>query len=265
MKLKVILSLLGVLLSPVVSAELKLAYDPVALLESVKWREDGDSRTASVTLTLADSKGNERQREVAFIERDSGSVRETRLLIKQPMDVKGTAILLKSDADRSAADDDIWLYLPSLKKVKRLSAKNKRGRFVGSEFSYADLEWLRVEDFLYNVMGEESWQGGKLIKLEAIPADDDVIKKTGYSKKVLWVSPLYNLVMKAVYFDDRQRELKTMQVDKVAKHQGYWTAVEQTIENIQTGRSTKMVVNDMNYDVDLKPKLFRQQNLKRAQ
>ena len=241
------------------------AANPNTLMEKVKWREDGVSRTAAVTLLLTDERGNERQREVAFIERDRDNLRETRLLIQKPLDVKGTAILLKSDAKKASTEDDIWLYLPALKKVKRLSAANKSGRFVGSEFSYADLEWLRVEDFTYQFLGEESWQGENLYKIEAFPAADDVVKKTGYSKKLLWVSPRYEMVMKAVYFDERQRELKTMQVDEVSLQQGYWTAMVQTIHNLQSGRTTRMVVNEIEYDTSLPDKLFKQQNLKRAQ
>ncbi|PSU32787.1 outer membrane lipoprotein-sorting protein [Photobacterium lutimaris] len=240
------------------------AADPSTLMENVKWREDGVSRTASVTLLLTDARGNERQREVAFIERDRDNVRETRLLIQQPLDVKGTAILLKSDAEKASSEDDIWLYLPALKKVKRLSATNKRGRFVGSEFSYTDLEWLRVEDFSYQLLGAETWQGDTVYKIEALPASQEVIKKTGYSKKVLWVNPNYDMVVKAVYFDERERELKTMQVDEVSQLQGYWTAVVQTIHNLQSGRTTKMVVNDIEYDTTIPAKHFKQQNLKRA-
>ena len=240
------------------------AADPNALMEKVKWREDGVSRTAAVTLWLTDDRGNERQREVAFIERDRDNIRETRLLIQQPLDVKGTAILLKSDADKVSSEDDIWLYLPALKKVKRLSAANKRGRFVGSEFSYTDLEWLRVEDFSYQLLAEETWQGAPVYKLEALPVAPEVIKKTGYSKKVLWLNPAYDMIVKAVYFDERERELKTMQVDEISKQQGYWTAMVQTIHNLQSGRTTKMVVNEIEYDTAIPTKHFKQQNLKRA-
>ncbi len=239
--------------------------DPIELLNQVKWRDDGHSRIADVTLTLIDDSGAERQRQVTFTERDEGQTRSTRLLIKQPLDVKGTAILLQSDAEKASAEDDIWLYLPALKKVKRLAAQNKRGRFVGSEFTYADLEWLRVEDFNYQVVGTERFKDHDVIVISATPVDESVKEKTGYGQKTLWVCPEYNLIMRAEYFDDRGRKLKTMQVEQVDKKQGYWTPMTQTIVNHQTGKQTIMAINQIDFDIEIPAKQFRKQDLKRAQ
>jgi len=238
--------------------------DPQHLMEAVKWRADGEARRARARLELLEGEQVRQTREVDYLERDKGQERDTLMYINQPRDVAGTSLLLQSSAERSSDDDNIYLYLPALRKSKRLAARNKRGRFVGSEFSYADLEWLRPEEFHYRNLGQDKWQGRSVVHLEATVSDDRVIEKTGYSKKELWVDPDYALVVRALYFDEQGRQLKQMEVEQVSQIQGYWTITRQVVRNLQTGKGTRMLVDEVQYDPPINDRLFTKQQLGRA-
>ncbi len=253
------------LLYPLLAGALALTSpDPQALMEAVKWRADGQARQARVRLDLLDGEQVRQTREVDYLERDGARERDTLMYINQPRDVAGTSLLLQSSAERPSDEDNIYLYLPALRKSKRLAARNKRGRFVGSEFSYADLEWLRPEDFRYRRLGEARWQGRPVVHLEAVASDDRVLEKTGYSKKELWVDPDYALVVRGLYFDEQGRQLKQMEVEEVTDIQGFWTITRQVVHNLQTGKGTRMWVDEVRYDPPVNDRLFTKQQLGRA-
>lgn len=144
-----------------------------------------------------------------------------------PADVKGTKMLTWS---HKTGDDDQWLYLPALKRVKRISSRNKSGAFMGSEFSYEDLGSQEVEEFTYRLLGETDLDGRAVWQLERTP----VSKKSGYSKEIVWMDKEYNNPLKIEYYD-RKGELLKVGLFKDYKAYGkYWRANFLEMENVQT-------------------------------
>lgn len=238
------------------------SIDANTVMEHVKWRNDGDSRLAEVTLKITDSDGDVRERSIDYVEKDDGKRRYTILYVKKPKDVRRTTILLINDSThKNKTESDIWLYIPVLGKSKKLSSQNKSGKFVGSDFQYADLEWIVLEDFTYTLMGEEKVRGRNTYKIKATAADDDVIEKTGYSKKVLWVDPEYNLIVQADFYDKRGFYAKRLDVEDVEDVDGYWTVMRQKIENFIEEEQTEMRLSNVVYNKRIPNNLFRRQKL----
>ena len=108
--------------------------------------------------------------------------RMTRFL--EPADVKGTVSLLVEHSDK---DDDIWIFLPSVKKVRRLISSNKKDSFVGTDFSYGDVIGHKVKEWTHNLLKEEDADGKPCYVIESLPKDSTIKANTGYSKRVTWI------------------------------------------------------------------------------
>lgn len=154
-------------------------------------------------------------------------------IFEWPADVKGTKMLTWS---HKTGDDDQWLYLPALKRVKRISSRNKSGSFMGSEFSYEDLGSQEVEEFTYKFLEETTLDNRKVWKLERIP----VSNKSGYSKEWVWMDQEYNNPLRIEYYDRKQELLKVATFGAYRAYGTYWRADEIEMKNVQTGKSSRI-------------------------
>jgi hypothetical protein len=133
--------------------------------------------------------------------------------------------------------DDQWLYLPALKRVKRITSRNKSGSFMGSEFAYEDLGSQEIEKYSHKFVAEESLNGRKTWKLERVPTD----KKSGYSKLVTWIDQKYMNAVKVDYYDRRGSLLKTATFSNWKKFGKYWRAAKIEMINKQTRKKSLLV------------------------
>lgn len=247
-----------------ISANAATALDGKAIMDKVKWRADGENRRSHLDITLREKDGHERKRQVSFFEKDYDKDRKTYLYVKEPADVRSTAILINSFDETAQADDDIWLYIPALRKIKRLSSRNKQGRFVGSEFIFADMERIQLKDYTYTHLKDEEFNGRKVHKINAMAANDRTLEKTGYSRRLIWVDTERFLVMKEQYFDAQGVLLKELTTENVEQVSGYWIATEQTLVNHQSGRTTLLKISDLAIDKGMPDLLFSKQSLRRG-
>jgi len=258
--MKKILNLILLVSFPsVIFAEVTSAFK---IMENLKWRNDGQSRASEIKLDIVDSNGNTRTRKIEYIELDKGKSRFTILYVDSPRDVRKTTILIKNDSSRkNHTKSDIWLYIPILGKTKKLSSKNKSGSFVGSNFQYSDLEWIILEDFIYTLKGEEKVNGRSCYKVEAKALDKNVIEKTSYSKKILWIDKKYDLIVKEDFFNRDGFLFKQLRVNKIKKIDGIRTIVKQTISNLINSQKSIMSLSNVKYDINPSPSIFRKQSL----
>lgn len=238
--------------------------DAHSIMQKVKWRADGSNRRSQLELTLTEKDGFSRSRHVSFYEKDYGKDRKTLLFVEKPADVRSTAILINSFDEVKNSDDDIWLYLPALRKIKRLSSRNKRGKFVGSEFTFADMERLQLADYSYRYLGTEKIEQRPVHKIEARAASDRTTEKTGYSRRLIWVDSERFIILKDQFFDAQGIKLKELSSSKVENISGYWVATAQSIHNQQTGRQTQIKIHDIVYDQHMPDLLFSKQTLRRG-
>ncbi|MEJ2454232.1 MAG: outer membrane lipoprotein-sorting protein [Candidatus Thiodiazotropha sp.] len=188
---------------------------------------------ASMTMLLRNRHGEESLRNMRNktleMENDGD---KTLVIFDEPLDVKGTALLSFS---HKAGDDDQWLYLPALKRVKRIASRNKSGPFMGSEFAYEDIASQEVEKYTYTYIGEEQFEGKPAFLIERYPVDPN----SGYTRQQVWVDQERFIPLKIVYYDRKNALLKTLVFRGYRQYlDKYWRADQMYMENHQTGKST---------------------------
>jgi len=215
--------------------------------------------TADMHMILRNEQGQESVREVKMksleVETDGD---KSLTVFNKPKDIKGTAFLNYS---HSAGADDQWLYLPSLKRVKRISSRNKSGPFMGSEFSFEDLSSFEIEKYTYNYLGDEFVSGMDSFKVEQFPTDEN----SGYSKRIVWVDKDEYRIIKVEFYDRKKSLLKTLSYNDFKLYlDKFWRANTSTMINHQNGKSTELKWNNYNFKTGLSDSDFSRNSLKRV-
>lgn len=156
------------------------------------------------------------------------------LLMRQPLSVRGTALLSHAHVNR---DDDQWIYLPAVARVKKIASRNKSGPFLGSTFAYEDLLSQDIEKYEYRFLREGEFNGRQHWVIERIPRD----KFSGYAKQEAWYDQERYTVARIVYFDKQGVLLKTLETDDWQYlHQRFWKPHSMVMTNHQTGKTTSL-------------------------
>ena len=181
------------------------------------------------------------------------------IVFNSPKDVKGTATLTYT---HKVGTDDQWLYLPAVKRVKRISSDNKSGPFMGSEFAYEDLSSQEVEKYTYKFVKEDVVNNDKLLVVEQDPVDP----KSGYTRRLGWYNPSKGYRLEKVEFYDRKNALlKTLTYHDYKLYMDkHWRAGKFLMENHQTGKQTTLLFDDYSFKAGLSENDFSQNSLKRA-
>lgn len=196
--------------------------------------------TSDATFTLTNKTGQERVRKTMGVTKlqanGEDNMRMTRFVA--PADIKGTVSLL---IEHSAGEDDMWIYLPALKKVRRLVSGNKKDSFVGTDFSYGDVIGHKVSDWNYKLLREEVADGTACYVIEATPKSDEVRGSSGYGKRVIWVRKDNFFAIKGDMWDESGQPLKTFHLTELqevdaARHK--WQAMRLESKNLQSGHQT---------------------------
>lgn len=192
------------------------------------------------TMTLINDKGQQRVRKTHSVNLLQPNGIDSKLMIRFlfPGDVEGTGYLQVQHYD---GEDDMWIYLPALKKVRRLVANNKKDSFVGSDFSYGDILLPVVDTYKYTLLNSETLDSEDCWVIESAPASEQIKKDYGYAKKTLWIRKSNFMEKKVEYFDAAGRPLKTMlvpEVQEVDPVNHKWWAMKREVKNHQTGHST---------------------------
>jgi outer membrane lipoprotein-sorting protein len=191
----------------------------------------GDT-SAALTMTLFSSRGETtiRRMRARILETENGDKRL--ILFDEPGDVRGTAVLTHTHLDGS---DDQWIYLPAIKRVKRIAATGKTGPFMGSEFAYEDLTAQEVARYSYTHLREEACPGGQCYVIERRPTNGD----SGYLRQAVWIDEAEFRVWRVEYYDRKDELLKVLTFDDYGQYNDrYWRARIMTMENVQTGKRT---------------------------
>ncbi len=218
-----------------------------------------DDFTAGMTMILRNRHGQESQRQIRTRTKEvDGDGDKALLIFDQPRDVKGTAFLNYTHA---TGPDDQWLYLPALKRVKRIASNNKSGPFMGSEFAYEDISSQEVEKYTYKYLRDEALDGADHFVVERYPTD----KKSGYTRQVAWYDQAEYRLQKVEFYDRKGDLLKTLTYHDYQQYlDQYWRAARMEMVNHQTGKSTTLLWRDYEFRVGLTDRDFDQNTLKRV-
>ncbi len=214
---------------------------------------------ATMTMLLRNKHGEESQRHMRNqsleVENDGD---KTLIVFDRPRDVKGTALLSYS---HKTGSDDQWLYLPALKRVKRIASKNKSGPFMGSEFAYEDLSSQEIEKYTYKYIQDDQLDAKAMFLIERDPVDPN----SGYTYQRVWIDQERYIPMKIDFYDRKKSLLKTLVFRDYQQHiDQYWRANEMFMQNHQTGKSTLLTWEEYRFRTGLKDSDFGKNSLKRA-
>ncbi|MEH6625377.1 MAG: outer membrane lipoprotein-sorting protein [Motiliproteus sp.] len=218
----------------------------------------GDMAT-EMTMTLSNKEGQKSVREIRLKSLEQNKDGDKSLTVfDKPRDVKGTAFLSFSHIQDA---DDQWLFLPALKRVKRISSKNKSGPFMGSEFAFEDLTSFEVEKYHYKYLRDETLDGVDCFVVEQYPTD----KNSGYTRRIVWLDKEHYRAQKLDFYDRKNSLLKTLRFEEYNQYLGkYWRAHRSTMNNHQTGKTTVLDYSGYQFKVGLSERDFNKNSLKRA-
>lgn len=230
-----------------------IAADPVMRGERIALEMDRaesgyGSYRAVVVMTLRDRKGRESVRDMRYatleVPRDGD---KSMVIFERPEDVRGVAALTYAHKTRP---DDQWLYLPTLRRVKRIASANQAGPFVGSEFAYEDIGSQEPEKYAYRYLREDAHEGHACDLIERYPVNPD----SGYSRQVVWVERDRKLRWRVDFYDRKGDLLKTETYSGYRLYKNrFWRADEAEMVNHQTGKSTTAVYTKYDFDAVISP------------
>jgi hypothetical protein len=247
----------------IIGTRVALADDPAAraIMEKVDARDDGDNQVSDMQMVLIDKKGKKRIRKIRTFSKDKGEDTLKLMFFEHPADVKNTAFLTY-DYDDAVKDDDQWLYLPALRKTKRITTSDKSGSFMGSDLNYSDMTSPDLEDYdfsFYEKGKEAEVRGKKVWVIWSIPRTKAVIRETGYKKSLLFVRPDIDMVVRAIRWVDQGGYLKYVDVKFLELIDGVWVATETYVtkkKGKKTVHKTILTLNNIKFNQDLEHDWF---------
>jgi len=234
-----------------------LEEDGRVLAQAVYDRPDGKDSSSRASMILTEKGHAPRQRRM-YLYRLEKSGGESLSLIRftDPPDIKNTGLLTKNVPGE---DSDQSLYLPALKRARRISSSRKGGRFVGSDYYYEDLRERAVSLDRHRYLGEQKLGRIMCKVLESIPVDPD---NSAYSKRVSWIHPRTLIPLRVDYYvGGANAPIKRLNVYRIQKIQGYWTVTDTIVHDLETGHQTRLRVDKIVYDRGLSENLFSRQFL----
>jgi hypothetical protein len=220
---------------------------------------------AVVKMSIVSEKGQIRERSITMATKlyDDGKTEKRIYRFQSPADVKGTGVLV-FDYEREA--DDVWVFLPALRKTRRIVSAQRSQSFMGSEFSFGDLNVPALDDYDYKLLGEESYGGEACWKIEVLPKSKAIADSDGYAKKTYWVSKGKLVIRRGVYHDLAGKELKELKCDDVTlldeKNQRY-RPLKMEMVNKQNGRRSSFVSEKIAFNAAANDEYFTPRYLER--
>ena len=221
-------------------------------------REDGDDRKSVVEMILINHRGKKRVREMLSFTKDYGKDSKKLIYFQKPFDVKGTSFL-SWEYDNPGTDDDKWLYMPALRKVRRISGESTNDYFMGSDFTYDDMGDRNVDEDIHTLTGEKVVNGSECWVIESVP----IKKENYYNKKVLFVRKDAKIVIKSEYYDS-QGLIKTFIVNDLKKQDSIWTIFQMEMKNTRENHTTIMNIQNVEYNTGTDDNFFRVATISRG-
>lgn len=233
-------------------------------------RYDGDSSIADVSMVLIDRRNRQRVRELRIFSKDQGADTKSLSLFESPADIRGTTYL-NFDWDDFDRDDDSWLYLPSLQRVKRIASSDTSDSFLGSDFTFADINGFEIDMYDFTFINEsEIVDGQDCWVIEAVPKPefkDRAEDATGYSKMQSWISKESLLQLRGQAWELRGNRIKYFTASEIEQIDGIWTIKRLqavTTRNERQEHASVLQINSIDYNVDVDDSLLTTESMQRS-
>ena len=229
------------------------------IMEKVYTRPKGPDIQSELTMTLINSRGSKRVRTIHQFIKDYGANEKKVMFFVAPADVKNTSFMTWTYGN-TAKTDDMWIYLPALKKVKRISSESKSNYFMGSDFTYDDMGNRLPKDDTQKIIGEEKINGEDCYIVESKPKGLDYF----YSKTISWIVKGEWIGMKKEFYDEDGELLKTLTINSYKKVNGYWVITSMVMDNVQKNHKTTMELKDVKIGQGIRDSYFTERMMKRG-
>jgi outer membrane lipoprotein-sorting protein len=229
-------------------------------------RDDGAQVSRTFVMELISKRGKVRRRVTRIFRRDFGDERRSILFFEDPPSLEGTA-LLTYDYPEVGRNDDQWIYLPALRKSRRIAAADRGRSFLGTDLSFEDIKKetrVGLGDYRWNNLGPGEAGGAECWLLEGIPVDDETARALGYSRVLLYVDAEIWIPRRVDYWNVPGEALKTVALLEIRKVDGIWTAHRIEAHNLRNGHRTHLRFEDVDYGAELSSDLFTERALSRG-
>jgi len=228
------------------------------IIEKVYNRPSGDDQTSDLAMTLINKSGATRVREIKQFTMDLGDLEKSIMFFLSPADVKNTSFM--NWTYDSNQGDDQWIYLPALKKTKRISSDSKSDYFMGSDFTYDDLGDRKLEDDTHKLLREETLNGKECYVVESVSIDEDYM----YSKTVVWINKSNFVGVKKEFYDEDEDLLKILTIKEVEEISGIWVIINSEMKNVQKNHRTSIVLSNIQINSGMSASKFTERMMMRG-
>jgi len=233
------------------------------VVRRVDARDDGQSASRTLVMELVEKDGTQRSRVTRSFRRDFADGRRLALFFEDPPNLKGTALLTFDYADPRRTDDQ-WLYLPELRKSRRIATSERGRAFLGTDLSYEDMKKetkLSPDDYRWTTLGEEVVDGRRCWVVEGAPADAETARDLGYGRVRVRVDAELWIPRFAEYWSPSGDPLKTIHLSEIERIQGIWTPQRIEAVSLVTGHRTALQFRDVEYQQEVPEAVFSESSL----
>ena len=233
------------------------AMDGLDLAQKMYNRDDGSDSYAIVRMLLIDKGGHKRMRKLISATKDFGTLSKSLMKFTAPESIDGTGFLTWENEDK---DDDQFLYLPALRRVRRIVSRQKDSQFVNTDYTYEDMQKRKVEKDHHKILGTERIQDYDCWILESTPKDPD---STQYGKVIQWVIKEVFLPVQTEYYDKKGRLQKVFLSRKIEVIDGYHTVTESEMRDVRRDHRTLMKTDTIKYNTNIPDRIFTRRYLEK--
>jgi hypothetical protein len=226
------------------------AMDGQKLARQVYNRDDGKDSYATVRMLLMDKRGRKRFRTLISATKEYGETKKSYIQFTSPADIDGTSFLTWENDDR---ENDQFLFLPALNRVRRIVSSQKSSRFVNTDYTYEDMERRKPEQDRHKILREENVGAHECWVLESVPNDP---KSSQYGKLISWISKTALLPVKTEYYDNRGGRLKEFKAIETKQVDGIWSVTESEMHDLKKDHHTYMKTLELHYNRDISDNIF---------
>ncbi len=238
----------------------------IEIARHINARDDGAQVTRTLEMVLVDKRGGRRERTARVLRRWFGKEKRLALFYLSPATIRDTAFLVY-DYPEPDRDDAQWLYLPALRKTRRIAARDRGKNFLGTDMSYEDMKnetRVAIEDYRWKTLREEPCAEARCLVVDARPVDEETASEIGYQRITYWVDPEIWIARRAEYEDLAGRKKKTATLSEIRLVDGIWTVHRIEVVNHLSGHRTIFTSEDVDYASEVSEDWFTERALRRG-
>lgn len=226
------------------------------IMEMVENRPARENERSQIRMVLEDHRGRTRQRSLELFNLEDQGREYSLMFFLNPSDVEGVGFL---SIEEDGGDSSQWLFMPALGRSRRISSSSKDESFMGSDFSYEDLEPMEAARDEHHYLGEEMEQGIECWKVETSCQPD-----SQYSRQISWIDPRSLITLRVDYYNQRNELVKRLQAQDLVEDQGIWSAQRMIMQDLDRGRTTILIWEERSAFQDLSRSDFSVDTLERG-